>query len=361
MPADFYELLDVPEDASSAEIKAAYRQKAREYHPDVNDDHRASAQFKTVRTAYEVLSDADKRAAYDRMGHATYVRKRLDGLPTAGMSRPSGNSRWSAGKPSASGTSTTGSSGGERRSQSTARSGGSAGRSRQSSASTGGSSTSSRQSTASAGRSSRSARTGSTRTSAGTADRSTTSGRGRNGTTGQRRTATGNGQARQTASARQSRRSPLWGPLGAGWLAVVVAGVAYVAGLGWYLNGHAGPLASFFEALTTDPSTALLAPLGLTDPLSYAVGALAAPSPALLFPAGAALLLAVFGVVVYRFGQGPTWLYVVAAAGPAAGFAVHQSVVALPAGADLLLFVVLPVLATTVFAVDLGRYLLASR
>jgi hypothetical protein len=107
--------------------------------------------------------------------------------------------------------------------------------------------------------------------------------------------------------------------------------------------------------------TALSTPLGVTDPLAYATGALAAPSPALLFPAGAALLLAVFAAVVYRFGHGPTWLYVVAAAGPVAGLGARGVGTALPAGADLLLFVVLPLLATAVFGVDLGRFLLASR
>jgi hypothetical protein len=85
MPDDFYDLLDVSEDATTEEVRRSFRELARRYHPDVNDDDRATAQFKTLRTAYEVLSDPEERAAYDRLGHEAYVDRHLDGLPTSEM------------------------------------------------------------------------------------------------------------------------------------------------------------------------------------------------------------------------------------------------------------------------------------
>lgn len=68
---DYYEVLGVGKDATEAEIKKAYRKLARQYHPDVNkDDANAGEKFKEVTEAYEILSDAGKRANYDRYGHA---------------------------------------------------------------------------------------------------------------------------------------------------------------------------------------------------------------------------------------------------------------------------------------------------
>jgi molecular chaperone DnaJ len=67
---DYYEILGVPRDASEQEIKKAYRRLARQYHPDVNKSPEAEARFKEINEAYQVLSDPEKRAAYDRFGRA---------------------------------------------------------------------------------------------------------------------------------------------------------------------------------------------------------------------------------------------------------------------------------------------------
>jgi molecular chaperone DnaJ len=79
MPRDYYEVLGVARDANETDIKKAFRRLARELHPDVNShDPQAEDKFKEAAEAYEVLSDADRRATYDRYGH--------DGLRSSGYS-----------------------------------------------------------------------------------------------------------------------------------------------------------------------------------------------------------------------------------------------------------------------------------
>jgi DnaJ-class molecular chaperone len=82
MPRDYYETLGVARDASATEIKRAFRALARELHPDVNDhDPDAEDKFKAAAEAYEVLSDPERRATYDRFGHEGL---RAGGFPPGG-------------------------------------------------------------------------------------------------------------------------------------------------------------------------------------------------------------------------------------------------------------------------------------
>ncbi len=70
---DFYDVLGVARGASAEEIKKAYKRKVRELHPDQNRDNpEAESQFKEVNEAYDVLKDAEKKAAYDQFGHAAF-------------------------------------------------------------------------------------------------------------------------------------------------------------------------------------------------------------------------------------------------------------------------------------------------
>jgi len=69
---DYYETLGISRDADKNEIKKAYRRLARQYHPDVNKDVGAEDRFKEINEAYEVLADENKRARYDRFGHAGF-------------------------------------------------------------------------------------------------------------------------------------------------------------------------------------------------------------------------------------------------------------------------------------------------
>lgn len=87
---DYYDILGVARNAKADQIKKAYRALARKHHPDVNPgDKTAEAKFKEVQTAYDILSDPEKRAMYDQFGHAAF-----EGMGSAGPR--SGASEWAA-------------------------------------------------------------------------------------------------------------------------------------------------------------------------------------------------------------------------------------------------------------------------
>jgi len=90
---DYYDLLGLKKGASDAEIKSAYRKKAMEWHPDMHkgaDKEMAEKKFKEVNEAYQVLSDSQKKAAYDQYGSAAFSQGGRGGNPFAGGGNPFG-------------------------------------------------------------------------------------------------------------------------------------------------------------------------------------------------------------------------------------------------------------------------------
>jgi hypothetical protein len=322
---DFYELLGVSEDATIEEIDRAWRERVRRYHPDVNDDTRANAQFKTLQAAHETLTDEAERAAYDRLGHETYVEDRLDGLPSVRErdDRPT--------DPAATGDATE------------ARRAGNAG---------GSTGSTDREADANAG---------SGRGSAG--------GRPRADATGPRRTPGGDGtksgattgatSASSTRAAR-GRRHPRR-PLAYGWVAVALASAVYLVGLWSYLGPNAGAVSAFVDALATAPVPALTAGQGFVPPGTFVADAAAAGAvPRLLLAVGAGALASSFAAVVVWFGRGTAYLYAVGGVAPLAALGIGPLVTA-PDGVVVLLLLAVPAATVLSFLLDVGRALLAMR
>ena len=107
----YYEVLGVGRDAGEKEIKRAYLQKAKEYHPDTSADPDAAAKFQEAQKAYEVLRDAEKRKIYDQIG-----RERLEQYESTGGAGPGGpGAAAAAGSPAAGATRSRGSAAGAAR------------------------------------------------------------------------------------------------------------------------------------------------------------------------------------------------------------------------------------------------------
>jgi len=169
MTNDFYDLLGVDEDASKEEIRDAFREMVQEYHPDRNDDPRATAQFTAIKKAYDTLKNSSERQSYDRLGHSTYVAKRMDGMPDP-SSWPSEDD-----DASTSGSSSTSSATGSSASSRSSTTSGSSGTTGSSSRTTGSSSDTSRSSTSSHGPGSSGSGRTSARSTTGSTSRSSTS------------------------------------------------------------------------------------------------------------------------------------------------------------------------------------------
>ena len=84
---DYYEILGIDKSATEAELKSAFRKKAKAFHPDVNKDKGAEAKFKEIGEAYSVLSDPSKRAKYDQYGSAAFENGGQGGYGGGGFSR----------------------------------------------------------------------------------------------------------------------------------------------------------------------------------------------------------------------------------------------------------------------------------
>ncbi|SEH14307.1 DnaJ domain-containing protein [Natronorubrum sediminis] len=393
MTEDFYDLLDVPSDAPQDEIKTAYREKVREYHPDHNDDERARAQFTAVKKAYDILGDPVEQQAYDRLGHEDYVAKRTSGLPSASVWRSSDDSSDDSDDTNSSSSSASAGSAATKQTAS-ATSGATGASATASSATSGATGTSATASSASA----TSGESGST-TSTGA-----TSTGGRTRTTSHQTATSSDTTSERNAAVRWWRRQNFSLPLIWGSLLVYLVGLAHVAleneaelaGLAGDLGAVGSDLGEHWELLSTgrhgvDPIASFLAafepfavPLeahlwyaalgaivGLTGLVllgarvrrsSDLFGALSIDETIVLalglgvtaalvggpLLAGAVLMPVLFSVIVQHTRRGPGWtpsyLYVLPVLGPLAGLGVGLGVGGEPAlVVDLVAFVLLPI------------------
>lgn len=400
MTEDFYDLLEIPPDAPRKEVKRAFREQVRIYHPDHNDDDRARAQFTAVQKAYEILGDPVERTAYDRLGHEEYVAKRTSGLPSADVWRSDDSSSRS----SSSRNRGLGASGGRRRA-------GTSGSNASTRSKRGTKRSAGRQTSSSRSRASSSAST----SGSGVSSTDSTSG----GDTGRSRRARTDGSTAAAESTARAGRSHMrwiahngivrwWRRRHLEWPLIWGAMCTYLIGIAHFGLTQASALETLTDEATTagaDPG-AILAILtesrhGVDAPLSFALGfepidhglaptewygllaavpavsllivlgtraasgrrfasrlstdetillALAGAAAAGLFGgplfAGTVVLPLVFGVMVHRTrqlsGWSPTYLYVFAVCAPLAGtIAPLASVDSL--ALDLVAFVLAPV------------------
>ena len=382
MPADLYDVLGVPDDATAEELKRAYRERVRTYHPDQNDHPEGDAQFKLVKTSHDVLSDPAERKTYDRLGHRDYVEKHLDDLPPVSVFPD---------EELPDGTSTTDESTGAEASASEATDRSTAETTTQRTTDAGGES-SATDTDSSSGYGT--PNEGPSATSSSTADRSTT--KGRSSTTGTSSARTGSSSETDSATSStddgstttagaersswdaatksaQSAASESTVPAGVRrrrglkrWYGVVALSLlVYLGGLGAYALPRQNALQSFLGDVASSPAETLLASFPLTSPAEYVLDAVqaataGAPASGLLLLAGTVLLPLIVLTTIGRFGRGAAWLYALPSLAPAVCLAAW-SVVALPTWAALFGLVVLPVLSGGGFLVDIGRYLQATR
>lgn len=385
MSADFYDLLEVDGDADDEELKRAYREAVRRYHPDVNDNENADAQFKVVKRAYETLSNSKERARYDRLGHRSYVRDHLGGLPTtvvstvgdgddgsgeskqaapdadgAASSRKT-RSRWDGRKSSNDGGSTTtgtatGTTNGTAATGTSSRTaretnaddgtGGAASDRRTNGHATDATSGSETDGTGARATTAGPTTTGTAGTTAGastagasTAGASTTGATANSATATATTGATTSNQSRKTAAngsetnanahptdASTDVSSDVVDPhrvgLRRGLYASVAGLVAYLVGLISYLFSHAGAVASLLEELAAAPLGGLVAGIELGDPLAYVLASASQPGAGLAFAVGLLTLPLTVGTTVLRFGRGTARLYALAVLAPAAWLAL---------------------------------------
>lgn len=377
MPADLYDVLGAAHDAAAEEIKRAYRDRVREYHPDVNDHPDSDAQFKLIRTAHDVLSNPAERKTYDRLGHREYVEKNLDNLPpvsvfpdeelpdgvTAAETEPETESS-STGRTTTNTASTTSTSTTANTTSSTGRANSSRSDTRRGTDTATDRSSTGRRSdgrdesaTEATGRSS----TATTDTTSQTSDQESTS--------------TGSDASSWDAATNSAQSATSSSTVPAGvrrrrglkrWYGVVALSLfVYLGGLGIYALPRQAALRSAVADAVASPVSTLLGPFPLESPAAYlltAVETMQAGTPALgsVLLAGAILLPLVVLTTVGRFGRGAAWMYAVPSLGPAVTLAIWP-VVAVPTWAALVGLILLPVLSGGGFLVDVGRYLRATR
>jgi curved DNA-binding protein CbpA len=343
MPTDFYDLLGVSRDASQEEIRRAFRRQVRKYHPDLNDDPRARAQFTALKKAYDTLGDAKERDAYDRMGHDEYVGTRISGLPSPDQWQVPDDADQSATATTRGGTATASTAESRsRRSRERTRSGrsgpdGTATESATTGATTGSASGDTRRE--------RRDRTGSRRGS--TAERSATADGGT--------TASAAGPTAQEGSLTRLRRRLR--RVNLGWPMITVADGLYLTGLWLYVLANldavrtlladlavAGDFAGAMAALSTRGGVETVAAF-VTG--SFVDGAGVAGG---LLLAGAAAMPAVYLLIVRetrrtRTPWQPSYLYALAAMGPVAGLVVDALVAPPGLYVDVVAYFLAPVLA----------------